>query len=252
MSIKRHSLRFTASLILLGAVSATAAPSSDVEKHLAVAEHLAAAAELQHELEYERALAQVQQAKAAARTDEDRKMVHLWEGILAADLGKRELADDAFLSALVIDRDAELPTKVSPKVREQFEALRSTLPPPTPLTVSDRPDRLALTPGASSPATSALKPLPNAHRHLWVPIAFGGAALAAGAGATVFGLQAAHHNEAARGAVYQGDAAVSLRQAQQNAVVANVLLATAGTALVGGVVSYVLGMPVASAPARIP
>jgi hypothetical protein len=190
----------------------------------------------------------VERAKAAARTDEDRVMVHLWEGVLAADLSKTDRATAAFRQALALDRNAELPTQVSPKVRKLFEELRAQVPPPA----SDEPRKVALAPAASpAPATPTLSAATPSQRSLVVPLAFGGAAVAATAGATFFGLESIKHSEAARSAPFQGEANASLSQAQQSALVANILFATAGTALAGGVVTYLLGgqaAPTASRP----
>src|SRR5450432_4174863 len=49
----------------------------------------------------------------------------MYEGTIRSDLGQAEQAKAAFKEALLLKPDAEVPTKVSPKVKKQIEALRA-------------------------------------------------------------------------------------------------------------------------------
>lgn len=224
------------------AFAASGEASSDPLK-----KELARAEALYQDLEYEQALALVHRAVARAKSPADELLVRLWEGVIASDLGKQNVADAAFRRALELDRNAKLPTRVSPKVEKDFEAHRAALPP------ADVPRRVELVPETKPPVAAVTTAKPGAfslERH-WLPLSLGGVALAATAGATVFGLQSAQHAQIARNASYQGEAAAALRQSEQGALVANVLWATAGSALVGGVISYVLGMPPAAPTPKV-
>ena len=107
----------------------------------AVRKYLFAAARLYEDLDYERALAQVRKAKAIAETPEDDVQVSLWEGVIAAR-SPPEGGDRRVPCGALLDPNAELPVKVSPKVTEDFERLRaqalaeaSAAKGPTPQTV---------------------------------------------------------------------------------------------------------------------
>lgn len=110
---------------------------------------LQAAAWLYEELEYEQALEALSQAKALAKTHEDRLQVALYEGIVLADLGQRAQSLTAFREALGLKLDARLPVRVSPKVEQDFEAVRDEVRnerfPPTRKvqTPSDKSARLS-------------------------------------------------------------------------------------------------------------
>ncbi|MBZ4373747.1 hypothetical protein [Corallococcus sp. AS-1-6] len=135
-------------LIVLPSVG-LAAPSSEVKSHLN------AIANLYEELEFESALGQVATARQQASGPEDDVELSLWEGLLLAELIRTEEASAAFTSALVLRPDAQLPVKVSPKVSNQFEALRKAVkraqqarrdlpsPTPAPRQTTDAPREVA-------------------------------------------------------------------------------------------------------------
>lgn len=87
--------------------------------------YLAAAVRLYEALEYERALDQFAKAKDLSCGVDDDAMLGLYEGIVRSDLGEAEKAKSAFKEALLLKPDAELPLKVSPKVKRQVEVLRA-------------------------------------------------------------------------------------------------------------------------------
>jgi chemotaxis protein histidine kinase CheA len=86
--------------------------------------YLLAASHLYENLEYERALEQLASARRFAHGVEDDVIIALYEGLILADLGKQEFLA-AFKAALFLQPDAKLPVKVSPKVEQDFEAVRA-------------------------------------------------------------------------------------------------------------------------------
>ncbi|MBZ4330224.1 hypothetical protein [Corallococcus sp. AS-1-12] len=167
--------------------------------------HLKAIANLYEELEFESALGQVATARQQANGPEDDVELSLWEGLLLAELIRTEEASAAFTSALVLRPDAQLPVKVSPKVSNQFEALRKAVkraqqarrdvPSPTPRQTTDAPREVAppssppriASPSdiASAPTASPLQVTQEARTgslrsKAYIPAIAGGALMVAG------------------------------------------------------------------------
>jgi hypothetical protein len=86
--------------------------------------HFTAATRLYESLEYERALTQIELARQLPHTSEQEVELSLYEGIIHAESGKQEASIAAFKSALLVQPDAVLPVKVSPKVSSLFESVR--------------------------------------------------------------------------------------------------------------------------------
>ncbi|MDC0710381.1 hypothetical protein POL68_18030 [Stigmatella sp. ncwal1] len=74
--------------------------------------------------EYEQALKQLERAQRFAQTMEDDVTLSLYEGIILADMSRWEASAAAFKAALLLQIDASLPLKVSPKVEAYFEKVR--------------------------------------------------------------------------------------------------------------------------------
>ncbi|HVG63985.1 MAG TPA: hypothetical protein VNA24_35810 [Hyalangium sp.] len=87
--------------------------------------HLTASVRLYESLEYERALQQLQRARELSRNAEQDVIVSLYEGLILADMGQGEQALAAFKTALLLNPEAKLPVKASPKVSSDFEAMRA-------------------------------------------------------------------------------------------------------------------------------
>ncbi|QRN96915.1 hypothetical protein JRI60_49465 [Archangium violaceum] len=237
--------------------------------------YIVAAVRLYESLEYERALAQLGRARRLVDTVKQDVLVSLYEGAIQADLGRMNEALASFKTALLLDPDAKLPLRVSPKVESEFEALRervrkelsrmeghvgedapqespepispsleprvSTAPPATP---TDRPEQepaksAALVPEPPSPAlTPAVE-----NRKVRVPtvsLALAGAGVVAGGVGTYFGLSSQSQLTAARQSFYADEATARLSSAQGNARTANILLGTAGLAAAGALVTWLL------------
>jgi tetratricopeptide (TPR) repeat protein len=103
----------------IGAVLAISMParaqSAEVKKYLN------AAVTLYENLEYEKALKQIQRAKTKSTGASDDARIALYEGIVFADMGKEEKALNAFKTGLSMEPEAKLPLEVSPKVEKVFK-----------------------------------------------------------------------------------------------------------------------------------
>ena len=88
---------------------------------------LNAAITLYENLEYEKALKQLQKARAKASGPDDEMKIALLEGVVLADLGKEERALTAFKTAFGFDLEAKLPVEVSPKVGVIAEKARANV-----------------------------------------------------------------------------------------------------------------------------
>ncbi|HYI02922.1 hypothetical protein [Hyalangium sp.] len=111
------------------------------------------------DLEYERALVELHSAQQRARTQEELVFIYLFKGILLGELGRKAEASAAFKEALLLRPGAPLPLEVSPKIRQQFEAVDAAL------TVAKPPSRqkapTAATPPSPMPAGAVTTKTPS-------------------------------------------------------------------------------------------
>lgn len=117
-------LRTVCVLVVCLSTAAFAQQSPEVTKYLQ------ATITLYENLEYAKALAQVQKAKSKAKTPDDEARCGVIEAIVLADMGKDDKASKAFQEAFAIDPDLKLPVAVAPKIaaiadkaREQVKKL---------------------------------------------------------------------------------------------------------------------------------
>jgi tetratricopeptide (TPR) repeat protein len=145
--------------------------------------YLDAAIKLYSAFEFERALAQLDKARAHSESPEMDVSIALYEGIVQLELGHDEQAEAAFKTALSLNENAVLPTRVSPKVQALFDNLKATMseaeekvqPQPRP---EPQP---APEPPPSAPRPAVKQPYSSGPPKLWwAPAAAG--ALLAGAG----------------------------------------------------------------------
>ena len=154
-------------LLLLVPWAAQAAKPTDVPSYLRSINHL------YENLEYERALHQIELARKVSRGAEDEVTLGLYEGIILCEQGQWPRADKAFEGALLLQPDAVLPVEVAPKIQKRFEAVRERLnPSPVPPPVvakpeppkapaaSPGPDAVAKAPPRDAPRASDLTPPP--------------------------------------------------------------------------------------------
>ncbi len=106
-------------LLAVGALPQPAQAQTVFERYFTTAQ------QLYENLEYEQALEQLKRTKKLAQGLEQEVPVLVLEGIVLAELGKEEDSQKSFESALLLNPDAELPLRVSPKVARSFEKVRA-------------------------------------------------------------------------------------------------------------------------------
>jgi hypothetical protein len=227
----------TAAVLFMGLVvalpTAARAQSRQVRRHLTTAERLYRA------LDNEGALEEVKKASRLGRGVEDDVAVSLYEGIIFADMGKQAQSNSAFRAALLLNPNANLPLKVSPKVKKAFDAIRQSIhrnraSPPTPGVQAAQTAPLVAEAEPAAKVRPGIRPLPVAL--LGVSVAIGGAG-------GYFGYRSYQDANSAQAAVYQSKRGAYLSSAKREATYANVGYAAAGAALVGAVLTYLLGGP---------
>ncbi len=118
-------MRRPLTLLAIGAALTLAMParaqSAEVKKYLN------AAVTLYENLEYEKAIKQIQRAKTKSTGATDDARIALYEGIVFADMGKEDKALNAFKTALSMEPEATLPLEVSPKVEKVFNRARDNV-----------------------------------------------------------------------------------------------------------------------------
>ncbi len=108
-------------VLMLALVASRAADADDAAE---LRRYVDSAVQLFHALDYERALDQLKKARALVHTSTEDVTVSLLEGVVYAHLGRRAKSDAAFRAALTLDPDAKLHLRVSPELKERFEAIR--------------------------------------------------------------------------------------------------------------------------------
>lgn len=209
---------------------------------------MSAASHSYEELDYERALEQLDAAKAAARDDRERGRVATFRGLVLADLGRRQEALTAFKEGLSLLPDASLPVKVSPKVSRDFEEVRRTVqrdlarspppPPDAPRAMTDVPSEQPPPPGVVPSAAQA--EVHPARSMPVLPLALVGGSVVFGSVGGFFGLKSRSNVNAARDDAFYSDRSAHLDSARGQALVANVLLGAAVTAAAGAAVTWFL------------
>jgi len=138
---------FTVVLVLCPFAQAAAAkPKPDPAK-----KYLDAAIRLYNAFEFERALEQLAKARASTTGPDLDVSIALYEGVLQLELGRDELGETAFKTALSLEPNAVLPARVSPKVQQLFEKLKTEMSKPIPPAPPPTPPP-ALTPASTDPA----------------------------------------------------------------------------------------------------
>lgn len=237
--------------------------------------HVSEAVRLYDDLEYERALEQLERARGSLRGKRDRVSLALHRGIISADLGRWQAARDEFRAALLLEPEARLPLRVSPKVAREFEAQRALAKAELARRRKDSPTREAARveqaevetesgADASSGLPAALTPTEQAtalspveaqgtvatSSASWrriggrqVPLAslvlLGAGIVATGTG-TVFGVSSQGQLADAREARFHEQLVEHHGRAQRSARTANVLFGTAGIAAAGALVTWLL------------
>jgi hypothetical protein len=100
------------------------ASAAQAASNTAAQTYLIAVSRLYESLEYERALDQIHLARQGPRSTEEEVTLSLYEGIILVELNQQEQGLAAFKSALLLQPEAKLPVRVSPKVETLFESVR--------------------------------------------------------------------------------------------------------------------------------
>jgi tetratricopeptide (TPR) repeat protein len=229
---------------------------------------------LYENLEYERALQQIERAKRLAQGAEDEVVLSLYEGIILSEMGRKDEATAAFKSALFLRPDAKLPVKVAPKLETNFESVRRTVkkqmgpmlaqreaerraaeaapPQPEPQApqakVTPPPSEVAppvaASPLAPTPSTAEVSPSGGLRSKAYLPAIAGGVLVVAGG--VSYGLARAEHSR-----LLDGDPDLRTPEDVRGSVSRGKTLQAVGFGLMGvGVVGlgvsagmYLLGAP---------
>lgn len=106
------------------AVVVCVAPAALAQQSAEVTKYLQATITLYENLEYAKALAQVQKARSKAKSPDDEARCSMMEAIVLADMGKDDKASKAFSEAFSIDPEMKLPVAVAPKISALAEKSR--------------------------------------------------------------------------------------------------------------------------------
>ena len=169
-------------------------------------------------LDFERALAQFQLARAQPHGADDEVNLSLFEGVLQFELGQNEASGESFRSALAVNLDAQLPSWVAPRIREAFESERKRL------------SRRAPAPTGSTAAAPSARPQRVAG---YVLDAAGAALLVGGA---VCGVLTMRSYDGAKSATNQVDLDALRKRGKAEALAADVLYAAGAVTLTVGLV----------------
>ncbi len=213
--------------------------------------------------EYEQALEQVRRARTLTdlEGDELKASLALWEGLLLLHLGRKDEFKTHLEVAFLLQPDLALPGRMSPKIKQRVEEVRASVKkkferPAIPLRPEPRVEPKVEPPPRTEPNPAALPvtgrkqemptpAIPSAELARSapapvVPLVLGGVALGAGAAGAWFGLQSQDGVARARSEREQIAAHDTLVTAQDQALVANIAFAVAGTAALAAVVTLLV------------
>lgn len=200
--------------------------------------YLTAATRLLEATEYEQALKQLEKAKSLTRSPQDEVRVHLLEGVVNGELGRLEKAKASFRAGLALDVSAELPVKVSRRLKELFEGARVEMAKVAPVVLPQ--PAVTTPPTPPTPRSAELVEAPVAApppRSRVLPTVLGlGALVLVGFSATAFGISRSRA-AAVPGAFYDDDAR---RLATTANTWATVSLGSLLAALVPGAIAAIL------------
>jgi tetratricopeptide (TPR) repeat protein len=227
------------------------------------ARYIAAGERLYESLEYERALAQFAQARRLPRTLAEDVRIALFDGLILSDIGMHEEARAAFKTGLLLDPEARLPVRTTPRVELEFEGIRKKVReelaarqlqqkgvladaapverdaapahahPETPAVLLEPPDIRDVQPSwlkSSVQVGDVSVPTPS------LALAVAGA-LAGGVGC-FFGLQSRNHLQAARDTAFRDEMVLRHGEAVGSARNANILFGTAAVLTTSAVVTW--------------
>jgi tetratricopeptide (TPR) repeat protein len=181
-------------------------------------------------LDYEKCLQRLESAAKRQSTPEEEVDIELYNGLCKYNLGQTEAATEHFWLALQIDPNAHLPY-TSPKVQKLFEALQAKAQARLGVTKSPPQPAAALTPAPASAAAApptAESASPKA-RPLVPTLILGGLAAGALGVGVYFGVSSKSYESSANLAMFVSDADRAATASRQQALIANVSYAVAGS-----------------------
>jgi hypothetical protein len=220
----------------------------------ALADQLDVGKRLYHELDYE--AARVALLRGAASTDPHRRAeAYLYLGLIDTVEGDDRSARESFRSGLVLDPQLSLPLGTSPKVAKIFNLVKSELaaanaelpPPPPPAEAQPAPPAPAAQPVPDSaltvtgtetgtPAPAVEKPAEtSSHGGRWAGGVLFVLGLAAEGTAVYFATQEQAAEKSFHASQWQTDAVTFQANANQDALLANILYASGGVVGVTGI-----------------
>lgn len=218
-------------------------------------------------LEYERCTERLQQATQWSSTPEEQVEIELYAGLCKFDLRQEKAAAEHFRMALRLNPSATLPAGTSPPIRKLFDSIAARMPKPEATAVAaplpstpvdaptPEPRSVTLAPADPPPPVKGFDlppPAPARGRSLLLPVTLGGAAVAVGITALVFGLQAKSFEAQSNLARKEIDAFELGNAARRDAIVSNVGSGVAGALGVGAILSWFLQPPPPEAPRSTP
>jgi len=227
------------------------------------ARYITSAERLYEDLDYERALEQLTQARRLPRSLEEDVRIALLEGLILADMGRRVDARAAFKAGLLLDPETPLPVSAAPKVEQEFEEVRTQVCKQLKRKECKRredpnkvkpPDTSGPTTAKTEPPPVNPPPVPPPPPPPWLPpsvrvgsvsvptpsVGLLGAGVLAGGIGGYFGLHSRGQLQQARNASYQQEMADRHGGAVSSARTANVLFAAAGVLATGALVTWLL------------
>jgi hypothetical protein len=205
----------------------------------------------QQQLDWEKCLRRLEQASRwNANTSAQLAEIELYAGLCEAGLGHETEAYEHFELGFQLDPALELPPQLGPKISALFQKAKAKAAKSRPAAVEPE---LKKQPELAPAATPSLEPVAappptpppavaaeagSGAAHIAVPLAFGGISLISGGIGLVFGLQSKSTLDQARLAHFDSEDAALRRVAADRALVADVLFAVAGAALVAAVIAF--------------
>jgi hypothetical protein len=202
------------------------------------------------DLDYEAAIEQLRKASSfPGNTLDDEVAIDLYLGMAQAGLGRENEADYAFRLALSLSPAAELPSNVSPKVRQWFDRVKRELSLARPAPIARTgvvavvpqppPESAAQQAAAAAQMPTADTPFATTRRQMtvgsWVAL---GAGVALAGGGAFFGVRTLNEEQAAQGSVGYDSWSTHIANARSNAWTANGMYAGAGVSVIVAAIVY--------------
>jgi hypothetical protein len=201
----------------------------------------------QQQLDFEKCLRRLEQASRwQGNTKVQLAQIELYSGLCEAGLGHETEALEHFELGFTLDPKLELPPQQGPKITKLFNKAKEKAPPPEetaevkpPPPAPDPVKPEVAPPPPTPPPAVVIEPAKTTH--LAPPLIIAGiGVVAVGVGVT-FGVLSKGTQDSAHSmpmTAFESDIRSQLATAQTEALVANVLFAVAGAALIAAIATY--------------